>query len=147
MSLEKTTLGHCLCGNIRFKFSGEPDLTYHCHCESCRRTTSSPMTTWIFVPLTAFNFVDGKPRQYESSPGVRRGFCGDCGSPLTYQNEAHPDEIHLYAASLANPTDVHPSRHIFVAEQLDWFEVHDDLPRFETTSRGNARPIYHGPKK
>src|SRR3989441_7337809 len=76
-----TTSGHCLCRAIGFSYEGAPNWTLHCHCESCRRATSSPMATWISVPRNAFRFTAGKPTYFASSPGVRRGFCVHCGSP------------------------------------------------------------------
>ena len=65
----------------------------------------------------------------------------DVSSPLTYESERVPDEVHLYAASLSDLRLVTPSRHVFVAEQLPWLEILDDLPRFEATSRGGATPL------
>jgi hypothetical protein len=105
------------------------------------------MTTWISVPRGNFTVVKGTPRYFSSSPGVRRAFCGNCGSPLSYESERMPDEVHLYAASLVNPEPVLPSRHVFVAEQVSWLEILDDLPRYATTSRGGASPVRMGPKK
>ena len=43
------TRGHCLCGQVTFEFTGSPLWCGHCHCESCRRATASPFTTWIGV--------------------------------------------------------------------------------------------------
>ena len=40
----------CLCGAVSFEFSGAENWRAHCHCESCRRNTSSPFTTWFGVP-------------------------------------------------------------------------------------------------
>jgi hypothetical protein len=105
------------------------------------------MTTWISAPRGAFRFTRGTPAYYASSEGVRRGFCATCGSQLTYENARIPDEVHLYAVSLADPSTVAPTRHVFVGEQLPWFEVADELPRFATTSRGGAKPVRHGPVK
>jgi hypothetical protein len=135
--------GHCFCGVITFEYDAEPFWTMNCHCESCRRATSSPMTTWISVPRSAFRFTKGLPHYFNSSPGVTRGFCGTCGSQLTYENTKIPEEIHLYAASLADPSRVSPTRHVFVEEQPPWFETADQLPRFAGTSRGGAQPIRH----
>ena len=137
--------GRCLCRAIIFEYDAEPNWTLHCHCESCRRATSSPMTTWISVPRSAFRFKQGAPRCFNSSPGVTRSFCGTCGSQLTYESERIPDEVHLYAASLINPLNVNPSRHVFVDEQLPWLEIADRLPRFAKTSRGGVQPIRYGP--
>jgi hypothetical protein len=105
------------------------------------------MTTWISVPRSAFAFTKGTPRYFHSSPGVRRGFCENCGSPLTFEKERLGAEIHIYAASLLDAKDVSPSCHVFVDEQLPWFEAFDGLPRFATTGRGGASPVRIGPKK
>jgi hypothetical protein len=136
--------GHCLCGAIRFVYDGEPVGVLHCHCESCRRATSSPMTTWVLVPRSAFRFTQGVPRLYPSSPDVTRGFCPDCGAQLTYENARIPDEVHLYAASLDDPLRVTPTRHVYVEERLAWFDTADELPRYARTSRGGAQPISAG---
>lgn len=141
-----TTSGHCLCGDITFLYEGVPNWTLHCHCESCRRATSSPIVTWISVPRDAFHFTAGTPRFFVSSSGVQRGFCGRCGSPLTYENARLPDEIHLLACALSDPEGVKPTCHVFVGEQLSWFDTVDDLPRYKS-SRRNAEPIRHGPRK
>lgn len=139
--------GHCLCRAVVFEYEAEPNWTLYCHCESCRRATSSPMTAWISVPRRAFRFTNGAPRYFKSSPDVTRGFCAVCGSPLTYESTRLPDEIHLYAAALADPSRVAPSRHVFVEKQLPWLEIADQLPRFATTSRGGTPPIRHGPRE
>ena len=139
------TTGHCLCRSVAFAYEGEPNWTLNCHCESCRRATSSAMTTWVSVPRKAFRFTAGSPTYFVSSPGVRRGFCGRCGSPLTYENERLADEIHVLAGALTQPGRVKPSAHIFVSDQLPWFDAADDLPRYEKTRR-NAKPLHIGPR-
>ena len=121
--------GHCFCRSIIFEYDAEPNWTVYCHCESCRRATSSPITTWISVPHSAFRIKQGEPKYFKSSPGAMRGFCGTCGSQLTYENERIPDEIHLYAVSLADPSRVSPTCHVFTDKQLPWFETTDALPR------------------
>jgi hypothetical protein len=104
------------------------------------------MATWISVPRNALRFTAGMPTYFASSPGVRRGFCARCGSPLTYENERVPDEIHLLAGALSDPERARATAHVFAGEQLSWFDTADDLPRYETTRR-KARPIRHGPRK
>jgi hypothetical protein len=139
--------GRCLCGAVVFQYEATPNWTLHCHCETCRRATSSPMTTWVSVPRSTFVLLKGAPRYYRSSPGVRRGFCETCGSPLTYENDHMADEVHLYAASLSDPAGVSPDRHVFVSEQLPWLEVLDELPRYAASSRPGVAPSRVGPKR
>ena len=138
--------GHCLCRAITYEYDAKPNWTVYCHCESCRRAASAPAVPWISIPRPAFRFTHGTPRSFASSPGVKRTFCGTCGSPLTHEADRIPDEVHVHALSLTDPSSLTPSMHVYAQEQLSWFEVADGLPRYAATERGGARPLHHGPR-
>ncbi len=121
--------GRCLCGAVTYAYDGAVNWSAYCHCESCRRNTASPVTAFFGVPRDAFRFTGKAPAIYRSSPGVRRLFCADCGTPMAYEADRFPDEIHLYAASLDEPLNYAPQAHVHWAERLPWFDVRDDLPR------------------
>jgi hypothetical protein len=139
------TTGRCLCGAIQYEYEGEPLEVAHCHCESCRRQASSPIATFVTVTKATLRFTQGEPKEFASSPGVRRSFCGGCGAPIAYWSERRPDVVDLFAGTLADPTSISPSLHTHAAEQLPWFEVLDDLPRYAVSSRGTA-PMRYGPR-
>ena len=145
MASEQTVRGRCLCGDIRYEYRGDPIVTLHCHCDSCRRHASSPITTFVVVIKDRFRYTQGTPSAYASTPGVSRTHCGRCGSPIAYESDRRPDEIDLYAGTLDDPTIVTPTSHVHVAEQLPWFETVDDLPRYERRRRG-ATPLRSGPR-
>ena len=91
------------------------------------------------VPNGGFRFTGAEPKIYVSSPGVRRLFCGTCGcgtcgSPIAYDADAFPDEIHVYAASLERPENFSPEYHVYTAEQLPWVHPNDGLPRYRAGS-------------
>jgi hypothetical protein len=140
-----TTTGRCLCGAIAYEFTGQPRLVVHCHCESCRRQTSSAVATFVLVAKSSLRFTRGEPKEYVSSPGVHRSFCGNCGSPIYYRTEKRPDVIDLYAGTLTDAATITPECHVYAAEQLPWFEVLDELPRYPG-SRWGAASIRHGPR-
>src|SRR5262245_60362325 len=98
-----STTGHCQCGAIEYQFTGEPKWVMHCHCESCRRAVSSAVATYIGVRLEQFSYLKGEPAIYESSPGVKRYFCANCGSPMAYAGARWPGEVHLFHGTLADP--------------------------------------------
>ncbi|MHB2168128.1 GFA family protein [Alsobacter sp. R-9] len=141
-----TTSGRCLCGGIRFSFTGKPKWVAYCHCESCRRATSSPIAAWIGLEKDQFAWDAGSPAAIASSPGVVRRFCPTCGSPLSYEGDRWPTEIHVYVASLDDPSAVVPRAHVNVGEQLPWFEVHDAWPRWESVGSRDVPPVRRGPK-
>jgi len=122
--------GHCLCGAITFEARGEPLWVAHCHCHSCRRSTGAPVTTFVGYAQSQFNTTSGRRKTYNSSPGVRRSFCSDCGTPLCYEADWCPGEIHLYISTLDAPERFVPNLHVHVADQIPWLKLHDDLPRY-----------------
>jgi hypothetical protein len=60
---------------------------------------------------------------------VRRGFCGTCGSSLTYRNETRPAEVDVILTSLDEPALLVPAMHVWVADKLPWVHIDDGLPQ------------------
>ncbi|MGD0141971.1 MAG: GFA family protein [Rhizomicrobium sp.] len=126
--------GRCLCGAVQFVARGAPRWVAHCHCESCRRTTSAAFATYAGYDSAAVSWTGEPLGAYHSSPGVTRSFCRRCGSPMSFAGEKWPDEIHLFLPSFENPSDIAPKLHVHAGEQLDWIHLADGLPRYATTA-------------
>jgi hypothetical protein len=141
------TRGHCQCRAIAYEFEGAPKWVMHCHCASCRRAVASAVATYLGVSLEQFRYLKGQPASYASSAGVLRSFCPTCGTPLTYTGANWPGEVHLLHGSLADPGQWPPTGHAYVGEQVAWFEVSDQLPRYLTTAGKGAKPICSGPRR
>ncbi len=75
------------------------------------------------------NFTRGRPSEYHSSPRVLRGFCGACGSALTYWH-ADWQDISLTIATLDNPALAVPVDHTWMAHAVAWDTPTDGLPQF-----------------
>lgn len=124
------TTGRCLCGAVRYAFDVDRVVEQDfCHCESCRRATGAPVAAFVMARRAAFRWTGAAPRTHASSPGVTRGFCGTCGTPMFYRTEARADQIDLYAATLDAPERAAPEFHAHWSERLPWLRVADDLPK------------------
>ena len=121
--------GRCLCGAVRYICEGVPLWQAHCHCESCRRATSSAFTSFFGMADGTWRWTGEAPATYASSPGVSRDFCRRCGSPMAYRSAGFPEEMHFYAASLIDPSNYQPTEHVFIAESVPWIHLTDGLPR------------------
>lgn len=121
--------GRCLCGAVSYEFDGPPNWQAHCHCESCRRATSSPFTSFFAVDHARLRFTGIAPATYVSSPGVARSFCPRCGSPVAYQSPARAHELDLYALTLDDPSRFAATVHVHFNERLPWLHLADGLPR------------------
>ncbi len=120
--------GHCLCGAVRFAFDGAANWQAHCHCESCRRNCAAPFTSFLGVDHGKWRWTGTAPARYASSPGVTRHFCPTCGTPMAYESEVWPHEIHFYAATLDDPGAYEPTEHVNWNEHLPWLKLADGLP-------------------
>jgi len=124
--------GRCLCGQTTFEYNGDALWCGYCHCESCRRNTASPVAVFIGIPRTNYQYTGLQPGVYESSAGVRRHFCKTCGTPMAFDADKYPDEIHFYLVSLDNPQALKPEIHFHYDERLCWLQINDDLPKEES---------------
>ena len=140
-SQDGTHTGRCLCGAVRYRTQGKPLWVAHCHCASCRRNTGSPVATFVGYRVGQMTYTAGQPALYESTPGVERGFCARCGTPLTYGGTRAPGEIHVYVGTLDDPESFPPTVHVHVGERLPWFDTTDTAPRYRTTGRAGEPPI------
>jgi hypothetical protein len=63
-------------------------------------------------------------------------FCQKCGTQLALRDEL--DYLDVTLASLGHPEAVRPSYHIWTTSRISWFEIADDLPRYQESSRAEA---------
>ncbi len=136
MSQKKTT-GHCYCGAIQFEVTGDPGWVTHCHCESCRRHSASVMATFAGYSSEQLTFTAARPASFSSDDVVKRSFCGQCGSPISYESPRWPGQVHLYLGIFDEPENFQPEDHSYCAEQIPWLHIDDGLPRYAESGDGN----------
>jgi len=123
--------GRCFCGAVRFRAAGPEKFACYCYCESCQRAAGAPVVAWATYPHNSFSVTDGEVAWRESSPGVTRGHCPDCGSSITYQHENRPDDIDISINCLDDPTSPVPRAHIWTEYKQPWAQIGDDLPVYD----------------
>ena len=72
-----------------------------CACTSCRLASGNDVQTWVFVPKvnirqmggSPFEFHTGALKQYVSSAGVYRNFCGSCSATIFWRSDRRPGLI------------------------------------------------------
>ena len=146
MSDEPKMTGGCMCKAVRYETTGKPFAVTHCHCQSCRKHNGAAAVTLAGFKADQVTFSGDERKIHESSPGVGRAFCGKCGTPLTWEgggDELGPIfEFHL--STFDNPDVLVPTAHAFYPERIPWFDIADNLPRYEGFADDNP-PLRHGP--
>jgi hypothetical protein len=125
--------GSCLCGQVRYELHGELGPIVFCHCSRCRKAQGTAFGTNSPVRAGDFHLLGGCEwlREYESSPGKYRVFCGHCGSPVYSRNAAVPGVLRLRIGLLDTPVTARPVAHIYATSHAEWERILDDLPQYE----------------
>jgi hypothetical protein len=131
---EQVLSGHCYCGAVKFEITGRSDWIGHCHCESCRRQSGSVMTTFAGFKHDQVVFTGAMPNRFRTDDGVTRSFCGQCGSPVAYESDVRPDDIHMQLGLFDDLEQTVPEDHSFPEEQPSWLHADEHLPASGWTS-------------
>ncbi|MEP1205887.1 MAG: GFA family protein [Rhizobiaceae bacterium] len=115
-----------------------------CHCRMCQKAFGN-----FYAPLATTNdlqWTRGEPKYFKSSDAVTRGFCGDCGTPLTYDWGASAVEIAI--ATLDDPNLAAPIKQVNTSDKLDFVDQLHALPVREDsddnlTFMGNLKSHQH----
>jgi hypothetical protein len=125
MSIELT--GGCQCGAIRYRARVASNAAYYCHCRMCQRAFGNVFATFFNVSASNVAWERGEPKLFRSSKLAHRGFCAECGTPLSFQYDG-AERIDLSVGSLDDPRVMRPAFHLCVESRLDAFHTPDGLP-------------------
>ena len=123
-------LGSCDCGGVMYEITGQPGPVTGCHCDQCRKWSGH---FWAAAPVRRENFKitnDATLKWFRSVGIATKGFCSACGSSIFWYMEGS-DMISVGAGTLESPTHRKMTKHIFVTEKGDYYDIDDGLPQAE----------------
>jgi hypothetical protein len=129
--------GGCQCGATRYHADPPRDRASVCFCRMCQKASGGPFMAFVRVRAAQVHWSK-PPQTFKSSNMVERGFCAECGTPLTYRRIDGP-YISLTLMSLDHPERVRPEIAFSAKSAPDWCHHLADLPDREmdlTTSPG-----------
>ena len=124
--------GSCLCGAIKFRVNGDLPPPNACHCHQCRKH-SGHFEVSTDVPRSSLEVEGTENIKWYSTEKVRRGFCSNCGSSLFWDplESVRTTWTAIAMGAFDTPTNTKLSKHIFVADKGDYYELRDGLPQNE----------------
>ncbi len=132
--------GGCLCGAIRYGVIEGFGRASICHCRMCQKAFGN-----AFAPLVTakgLRYVRGAPRHFRSSNKVRRGFCADCGTPLTYEPDGF--DVELAIATLDDPNAAPPVIQVGTDSKLPWCDALPTLPTRSLEEEASVAGFFKG---
>jgi hypothetical protein len=123
--------GGCQCGAVRYALKAEPFGSDFCHCRMCQRAVGNVFAALADCKAEDVVWTKGRPKTFASSSVAERGFCVDCGTPLTYGPRDLP-YLSVTIGSLDDP-DLVPARvHFGVESRVSGLKLDDGLPQKRT---------------
>jgi hypothetical protein len=129
--------GGCLCGGVRYQLTGACRDIINCHCENCRRTHGH-IAAYTSVNRSDLALVNQQTLQWyhDESPDTYRGFCNRCGASLFWDARDDRGKVAVSAGSLDDSGELKTIGHVYVSEAAKYYQINDELPRFETSNSG-----------
>jgi len=138
---EPVYTGGCQCGAVRFRVTGTVGDASVCHCRMCQKAFGAYYAPLVSVRGARLEWTRGQPRRFASSNVVRRGFCPDCGTPLTYEA---PDGVALAAGAFDDPAAFPPAIQYSVDTRLPFVDGLAGLPARTTDDDLEVSPFLDG---
>lgn len=131
MTLDNRPLysGGCQCGAVRFHVEGALGSASICHCRMCQKAFGNFYAPLVSVGKSKLIWTRNEPKRFQSSNHVKRGFCSECGTPLTYEA---PDGVALAIGAFDAPEEIEPTVQWGVEVKLPYVDDLAKLPGFET---------------
>jgi hypothetical protein len=123
--------GGCQCGAVRYRLIAEPTGVNICHCRMCQKASGGPIMAFGGGKLDQLIWTRGAPKIFISSSIAERGFCAECGTPLTYRMFER-DRISVTLGSLDEPDAVPPTIQFGVESKVPWLDGWLALPTQKT---------------
>ena len=141
--MSETFTGGCQCGAVRYRFTERPSGAHICHCRMCQKAFGGFYAPLVGGPRETFEITRGTLATFNSSAQTERGFCAQCGTPLTFR---YLDGQHMSVSigSLDDPSVFPPIDQHGVESRLPWANDLGHLPDRPTTEAedpGNAASI------
>jgi hypothetical protein len=119
--------GGCQCGAVRYRLIAEPTGANICHCRMCQKASGSPFMAFGGVRMSEFVVTAGVVSTFASSDIAERGFCAQCGTPLTYRGLGS-DRVSVTLGSLDDPNAVEPATQLGAESKVSWLVRSLSLP-------------------
>ena len=136
--IEETHSGGCQCGSIRFRVQGQLGDASICHCRMCQKAFGAFYAPLVSVGAAKLTWTRGAPKKFQSSNAAARGFCEECGTPLTYEA---PDGVAIAIGAFDDPSRIAPKMQWGTEAKLPYVDSLSTLPGRDTLGDEDAAPF------
>jgi hypothetical protein len=139
MSDKTFSSGQCLCGDVKFTITSEPEMMGQCHCDDCRKSTGTGHASIAFFQKKNVK-IEGKLSQYissaDSGADITRSFCPNCGSSLFAESSDREGVIGVLAGVIDDNSWFKANFRVYNKSKPVWDFMDESVPAFEEMPPG-----------
>lgn len=110
----------------------------------CQRATGGVFAALAGCAKAKLEWTKGEPAFFASSNLAKRGFCRDCGTPLTFAYDTPDARIYVTIGSMDDPELAGIETQCGFESKLSWVKFCEDIPGEDTINNDSARDFYAG---
>ena len=125
--------GHCDCRDVRYRLETAPLFIHCCHCRWCQRESGASFALNAMIEADCVTLLGLEPELVETPSNSGRGQtiarCARCRIAVwSNYAGAGPHVRFVRVGTLADPDQLPPDIHIFVASKQPWVILPPDVP-------------------
>lgn len=135
--------GGCQCGSVRYALHVDRIEKPHvCHCRMCQKATGGMFAALAGCAKANVEWTKGEPAIFASSNLATRGFCRDCGTPLSFTYNAPEARFYVTIGSLDEPELAVIEIQYGIEGKLSWVRFCEDVPGEVTANDAAAEQFF-----
>ncbi len=139
--------GGCQCGKVRYAMHVDRVEKPHvCHCRMCQRASGGLFAALAGCAKPKLEWTRGAPAMFASSNLATRGFCRDCGTPLTFAYNAPEARIFVTIGSLDDPELAAIEVQYGLESKISWVKFCEDVAGEATGASPAGQEFFAGMK-
>lgn len=123
----------CHCKQLSYRFTGQPECCYTCHCTDCQRASGSAFTSNMIVDLADISLISGDVLEIDyshKSEQLRVSCCRNCATDLFLYFKSRPSTATILTGTFLQQDWFSPVAHIWTRSAVSWLKLDDELPCF-----------------
>jgi hypothetical protein len=113
-----------------------------CHCRMCQRATGGVFAALAGCAKANLEWTKGAPTLFRSSNLATRGYCRECGTPLSFSYDLPEARIYVTIGSMDDPELAAIEIQYGIESKLSWVRFCENIPGERTAGTSETAQFF-----
>lgn len=126
--------GGCYCGEVRYRFAGEPGPAMQCHCRECQYIMGGNPNVFVIIPESGLQFTQGELSSFQRrdlETAATRHFCPKFGTAGGTTTSGAPGVFVVKVGTMDDSAFFQPDMTIVTKDVMPFRHISTEIPNFE----------------